>query len=324
MSRIRTLFLGTPEIARFCLEAMIKDPHFEVVGVVSQPDRPAGRKMQLQPSPVKSLVLPLGIPILTPENVNSDDVLEQIHELRAEVAVVVAFGQILKQKLLDMFPAKIVNVHASLLPRWRGAAPIQRALMAGDRETGVCLQMMVRKLDAGPLLGSRRFSLGDEMNAFDSYHLCEQLGAQLIQVDLMDYLRGNLSAAPQDETKVTLAAKIDKGEALIDWNKDASVLHNLVRGLVMGPQAYTTSKGKTLKIHRARPHAGKRGLMRPGQVAQVSEKSLLVQCGTGSLELLEVQPESRAKIQINEYLRGYPAKVGDSFGCNTSKIETTP
>ena len=311
MSRIRALFLGTPEIARYCLEEMIKDPHFEVVGVVTQPDRPAGRKLQLQPSPVKALVQPLGIPVLSPENINTDEVLAQIANFRAEVAVVVAFGQILKQKFLDMFPAKVVNVHASVLPRWRGAAPIQRALMEGDPETGVCLQVMVRKLDAGPLLGVRRFALPPEMNAYDSYRKCEELGADLIKVDLMDYLRGNLTPIPQDESQVTYAKKIEKSEALIDWSKTAAEVHNQVRGLAMGPFAYTSHKGKMLKIHKTRVGTAHSPSLRPGQALQVTEKSLLVQCGKGSLELLEVQPESRAKIQIDEYLRGYPLKAGD-------------
>lgn len=315
MSRVRTLFLGTPEIARFCLEALIKDSHFEVVGVVTQPDRPAGRKLQLQPSPVKELVLPLGIPILSPENINTPEVLSEIEKLKAECAVVVAFGQILRKPFLAMFPNKVVNVHASILPHLRGAAPIQRAIMNGDTETGVSLQVMVRKLDAGPLLGVRRFPLTPEMNAYDSYKKCEELGAQLLLVDLMDYMRGNLHAIPQDETKVTLAPKIDKSEAIVDWSKSAVEIQNLVRGLAMGPVAQTVRDGKILKLHKV--HAdGANSSMRPGQVSRVTEKSLIVTCGQGSLELLEVQPESRAKMPIGEYLRGYPVKPGDALGAN--------
>lgn len=323
MSRIRTLFLGTPEIARYCLEAMIKDPHFEIVGVVTQPDRPAGRKLQLQPSPVKELVQPIGIPILTPENINTPEVLAEIESLRAEVAVVVAFGQILKKKFLNLFPAKVVNVHASILPRWRGAAPIQRALMNGDQETGVCLQVMVRKLDAGPLLGARKFQLTPDMNAFDSYDLCQKLGAQLLEVDLMDYLRGNLSPIPQDDSQVTYAHKIDKAESEIDWSKSAESIHNLVRGLAMGPVAQTRRDGKILKIHKTRVSASSAATqLAIGRAIEASvggpEKSLIVQCGQGSLELLEVQPESRAKMPIKEYLRGYPVQPGDSFGVQVS------
>lgn len=314
MSRIRALFLGTPDIARFCLESMIKDPHFEVVGVVTQPDRPAGRKLQLQPSPVAQLANTVGIPVLKPEKVSSPEVLAQIEAFKAEVVVVVAFGQILKQKFLDMFPGKVVNVHASLLPRWRGAAPIQRALMNGDTETGVCLQVMVKKLDAGPVLGARRIPLTPEMNAFDLYKQCEALGAQLIAVDLMDYLRGNLTPEPQDESKVTIAPKIEKSEAEINWSAPAETIHNLVRGLAMGPVAQTQRAGKILKIHRTRVLPGGGASLKPGQAVSASEKSLIVQCGKGSLELLEVQPESRAKMPFGEYLRGYPVQTGDFFG----------
>ncbi len=312
MSRIRTVFLGTPEIARSCLEAMIKDPHFEIVGVVTQPDRPAGRKLQLQPSPVKELVQPLGIPVLSPENINTPEMMDQIAAFKAEVAVVVAFGQILKKPFLKLFPDKVVNVHASVLPRWRGAAPIQRALMAGDPETGVCLQVMVRKLDAGAVLGTRRFALTPEMNAFDSYKKCEELGAKLLEVDLMDYLRGNLTPITQDESQVTYAHKIDKAESEIDWTRPAEEIHNLVRGLAMGPVPQTHRLGKIVKIHRTRVAALSGGS--PGQVVKSPEKTLIVQCGKGSLEILEAQPESRAKMPIEEYLRGYPVKPGDQFG----------
>jgi methionyl-tRNA formyltransferase len=314
VSRVRALFLGTPDIARFCLEAMIKDPHFEVVGVFTQPDRPAGRKLQLQPSPVKALVAPLGIPVFSPENINTPEMLAEIESLKAEVAVVVAFGQILKQPLLDLFPAKVVNVHASLLPRWRGAAPIQRALMAGDQETGVCMQVMVRKLDAGPVLGARRFPLTPEMNAADSYEKCRQLGAQLISVDLMDYLRGNLTPVEQDPKLVTYAAKIEKAEALVEWTWSAEKIHNHVRGLYLGPNAYTRRQDKILKLWKTRVRNVGPATLRPGQVLEVTDKSLIVQCGTGSLDLLEVQPESRARMPIQEYLRGYPMNAGETLG----------
>ncbi len=180
--------------------------------------------------------------------------------------------------------------------------------MAGDKETGVCLQVMVRKLDAGAVLGVRRFALTEEMNALDSYRKCEELGARLLEVDLMDYLRGNLTPVPQDESQVTYAHKIDKSESEIDWSKSAEELHNLVRGIAMGPIAQTHRNGKIVKVHRTRVAAMAGGA--PGHVAHSSEKSLIVQCGKGSLELLEVQPESRAKMPIEEYLRGYPVKPG--------------
>lgn len=293
---------------------MIRDPHFEVVGVVTQPDRPAGRNMRLQPSPVAALAQTVGIPVFKFENVNTSEALGKIEALRAETAVVVAFGQILKNQFLDLFPAKVVNVHASLLPRWRGAAPIQRALMAGDQTTGVSLQIMVRKLDAGPILGERPIPLNLETDALMLYRQCEALATQLLSVDLMDYLRGNLSPVSQDESKVTLAPKVEKAEAEIEWNRGNLEIHNLVRGLVMGPVAQTRRLGRLLKVHRTRPRPADGASRRPGQAAVVTENSLIVQCGQGTLELLEVQPESRSKMPISEYLRGYPVRTGDMFG----------
>lgn len=314
MSRIRAIFLGTPDIARFCLESMIKDPHFEIVGVVSQPDRPAGRKLQLQPSPVKALAEPLGIPVFTPENINTPEMINDIAALKAEVAVVVAFGQILKNEFLALFPSKVVNVHASLLPRWRGAAPIQRALMSGDKESGVSLQVVVRKMDAGPVLGLRKVTLTEEMNALEFYERCQALGSELLSIELMDYLRGNLTPVVQDEALVTMAPKIAREEADVDWSKSAAEIHNLVRGLCMGPVAQTRRDGKLLKLHRTRVASHELTSKRPGEVLKVTDKSLLIACGKGSLELLEVQPESRAKMPIEVYLRGYPLNAGDKLG----------
>jgi methionyl-tRNA formyltransferase len=259
-------------------------------------------------------VKPLGIPVLTPDNVSAPEVIEALSTLRAEVAVVVAYGQILKQNFLDLFPEKVVNVHASLLPRWRGAAPIQRALMNGDTETGVCLQVMVRKLDAGPVLAERKIPLTLETNAADLYFQCCELGADLVEVDLMDYLRGNLTPVPQEESQVTYAAKIDKSEALIDWSRTSEEIHNQVRGLMLGPVAQTAREGKIVKMHRTKPaDTPTKASLRPGQVLVATEKSLIVQCGEGSLEILEIQPDSRAKMPVAEYLRGYAMKTGDAF-----------
>lgn len=191
---------------------------------------------------------------------------------------------------------------------------MQRALMNGDAETGVCLQVMVKKLDAGPLLGARKIPLTIETNAADLYRQTETLGAQLIAVDLMDYLRGNLTPIPQDESQVTIAAKIDKAESEMDWSRSALALHNQVRGLMLGPVAQTRRAGKIVKIHKTLPHPENGSSLKPGQVISSTQHSLLVRCGEGNLELLELQPESRAKMPAREYLRGYPVQTGDSFG----------
>ncbi|MES2962785.1 MAG: methionyl-tRNA formyltransferase [Bdellovibrionota bacterium] len=316
MSKVRIVFLGTPEFAAASLRRIIADDHFEIAAVVSQPDRPAGRKMQLKASPVKELALSEGLKVYTPETVNTEEFRAEMKSLNAESAAVVAFGQILGQKFLDLFPRGCVNVHGSILPRWRGAAPIQRAIMAGDEESGVALQIVVRKLDAGPVLGIRRLALGDEMNAVQLHDELKELGADMLHVEYMDYLRGHLTPIPQDESLVTIAPKIDKSEARIDWNKSAREIHNLVRGLAMGPLPFAVRAGQMLKISNTRvldesAASGPAGSFRAVTTDGVSR--LEVNCGRGLLAVGEVQPESRSRMSVADYLRGYPAPGGDSF-----------
>lgn len=313
MSKFRVLFLGTPEFAVASLQRMIADEHFEIVGVVTQPDRPAGRKMQLQPSPVKQLALQQGLRVFTPESVNKPEVLDELKALGAESAAVVAFGQILSQKFLDLFPHGAVNVHGSLLPRWRGAAPIQRALMAGDTESGVCLQVVVKKLDAGAVLGSRKLLVTDDMDAVALHDQLKILGADLLHVEYMDFLRGNLFPVPQDESLVTYAPKIEKAEARIDWHRSARENFNKIRGLKMGPIAFAMRDGQPVKLHQTRVHEEGAAGAQPGSVVSVTLSSFAVACSQGWLEVLEIQPESRAKMTADAYMRGYPLKIGDRF-----------
>ncbi len=313
MSRVRILFLGTPEFAVTCLERLIADDHFEVAAVVTQPDRPAGRKMQLKASPVKEVALRRGLQVFSPETVNTQEFRDQIAQLGCESAVVVAFGQILGTKFLDLFPRKTVNVHGSLLPRWRGAAPIQRALMAGDHDSGVALQIVVKKLDAGPILGIRKVALTDSVDAASLYDQLKVLAADLLHVEYMDYLRGNLMPTEQDESGVTIAPKLEKSEAKIDWQLSALQVFNHIRGLVMGPVAYGHSpSGAAVKFHQSRVVKGAlKGA--PGEVVKVSPEGFQLACGEDALEMLLIQPESRSRQTAAEFLRGYPLKLGDRF-----------
>ena len=313
MSKFRILFLGTPDFAAACLNALIADPHFEIVGVVSQPDRPAGRKMQMKPSPVKELALAHGLKVFTPETVNTDEFRAEMAGLNAASAAVVAFGQILGQKFLDLFPHGCVNVHGSLLPRWRGAAPIQRAIMAGDKVTGVALQIIVKKLDAGPVLGVRQVALTDDIDAALLYEKLQVLGADLLHVEYMDYLRGFLQPQAQDESLVTNAPKIDKAEARIQWTLTAQQIFNHIRGLAMGPYAYAVRSEQPLKIHKTRVVDTEGVRATPGEVLNVTSGSFQIACGQGILEVLEVQPESRARQAVSDYLRGYPMQAGEKF-----------
>lgn len=304
MSQFKVLFLGTPEIAVPCLEKLIEDDHFEVVGVITQPDRPAGRKMQLTPSPVKKKALEYNIPVLTPENINNSKILEQIKEWKPESAVVVAFGQILSQEFLDIFSHKAVNIHASLLPRWRGAAPIQRAIMQGDSESGVALQVIVQKLDAGALLGARKINLTDETTAEDLYNICKTKAPELLKLEYADYLRGQLAPQEQDISQVTYAKKIKKEEGKIDWSLPATKINQNIRGLWMWPGSWTLRDGKALKIWRTKVLDLKTKVS-PGTIIEVLSESFVVACGQGALEIFEVQPESRSKMSASEYIRGY-------------------
>jgi methionyl-tRNA formyltransferase len=313
MSAIRVCFLGTPDFAATHLEYLLSDKNYEVVGIVTQPDRPAGRKMQLTPSQVKQLALKNNLPVLTPENLRKEpETFEIIKAWKAEVAVVVAFGQILAQDFLDSFEYGAVNVHGSLLPQWRGAAPIQRSLEAGDIVTGVSLQKMVKKLDAGAVIGERRVPLDLEINATELYAKLAQLGCELLQFELFDYIQGNLAAIEQDEAKVSLASKIEKEESLIEFTKPALQIHNKVRAFTMGPGTYVMFQGKRLKIHKTKPV----DLDFKGQASRVhlvTAQELVVETGQGLLSLLEVQPESKAKMPIKDFLKATTLQKGDLF-----------
>lgn len=313
MSEVRVCFLGTPDFAASSLQSVLSDEHFKVVGVVTQPDRPKGRSLQLTPSPVKVLALKHGIEVLTPENLKKQpEVLEQIKNWNAEVAIVVAFGQILDQKFLDSFPLGCVNVHASLLPRWRGAAPIQRSIEAGDEITGVCLQKVVLKLDAGDLLGQRELKLDQNINSLELHDQLAILGADLLKIELMDYVRGNLVPKPQDESQVTIAKKIDKSESHLDFSKPALELHNKTRAFVWGPGVFAYFQKQRVKIHKTQVSPiNQSGSY--GEIIQISDQSITIATGSGALELFELQPESKNRISAAEFVKRFSITEGMKF-----------
>lgn len=339
MSKVRVCFLGTPEFAATSLQALLNDDHYEVVGVVTQPDRPAGRKLALTPSPVKVLAQKHNLKVLSPESLKDNQlILDAIKTWSAEVAVVVAFGQILTEEFMSSFNFGAVNVHGSLLPRWRGAAPIQRSIQYGDRETGVALQRMVKRLDAGDVIGVRKVAIPLEMTAMELHDQLALLGADLLRVELMDYVRGNLAPIKQEENFVTIAKKIDKSESEINWNLQAIEIHNQVRALTMGPGSYTFFNGKKLKIHKttvatefakfdfsiqnqqdlknyldAYQKRKNEKSEKIGTVMQVTDDYIRVQTGLGYIDLLEVQPESRNRMKIKDFLQGNEVNSGMKF-----------
>jgi methionyl-tRNA formyltransferase len=315
MSRIRACFLGTPGFAEVHLKSLIEDSNFEVVGVVTQPDRPAGRNLQLTPSPVKVLAQKNGIEVLTPESLKREpEAFEKVKSWKAEIAIVVAFGQILTQEFLDSFKYGAVNVHGSLLPRWRGAAPIQRSLEAGETVTGVSLQKMVKKLDAGPVIGERRIPVSEETGATELYSKLAELGCELLKKELVQYIKGEIVPVNQDENLVTIAKKIEKSESLLSWQMPAKTIHDRVRAFDMGPGTYVMIKEKRLKIHKTKLiHSPLSEVLLPGEIAKLSSDELIIQTGEGQISLLQVQPESKPRMSIQDYIKTLNLKKGEHF-----------
>jgi methionyl-tRNA formyltransferase len=272
---------------------------------------------------VKALAIEKGIPVLTPEKISDDTAMATILSWKPEAVVVVAFGQILPQKFLDLFPGRVVNVHGSLLPRWRGAAPIQRAIMADDKVTGVALQVMVKKLDAGDVIGSYALPITDDMDAMKLHDALMPLGAKLLHVELMDYIRGSLVPVRQDEALVTYASKLDKAESHLQWSRSSRELFCRIRGMLLGPGSFAMLGGKKVKIWKSECLGGPTGAGgsgsrqvasdQVGRVVAVTGSTIDVQCGAGVLRLFEVQPESRPRMAVKDFLLGHKVSVGDRF-----------
>lgn len=289
---MKIVFMGTPEFSVPVLEALHQ--RREIVAVYCQPPRPAGRGKADRPSPVQARAEVLGLPVRHPVSLRSAEAQQDFAALGADVAVVVAYGLILPQPVLDAPRLGCLNIHASLLPRWRGAAPIHRAIMAGDRETGVCIMQMEAGLDTGPVLMREAVDIGAEETTAELHDRLSALGARLI-VRALDALP--LPAVPQPEEGVTYAAKIDKAEARVDWTRPAVEVDRLIRGLSPFPGAWVEIKGERVKLLRSRLADGEGA---PGKVLH----GFTVACGTGAVEVLEAQREGKRPMPASEVLRG--------------------
>jgi methionyl-tRNA formyltransferase len=302
---LRIVFAGTPGFAVPCLRAAAG--RGEVVAVYTQPDRPAGRGRQLAPSPVKVEALARGLPVFQPENFKAAEAREALRALQPDLIVVVAYGLILPQAVLDIPRLGCWNVHASLLPRWRGAAPIQRAIEAGDTETGVCLMQMEKGLDTGPVLLSLATPISPEDTGGSLHDRLAALGAEVL-ADGLKLVRAGMRPVPQPQPAegVTYAHKLDKAEARLDWSLPAEVLANRVRAFDPWPVAEAELAGERLRIHAARAVSGESGRA-PGTVLAAGRDGLDVACGQGSLRLLRVQREGGRPVAIADYLNARPA-----------------
>nr|WP_216365070.1 MULTISPECIES: methionyl-tRNA formyltransferase [unclassified Roseobacter] len=296
--------MGTPDFSVPVLDALVTAGH-EIVAVYCQPPRPAGRGKKDRPSPVQARADVLGLPVRHPVSLKSAEAQAEFAALDAEVAVVVAYGLILPQAVLDAPTHGCLNIHASLLPRWRGAAPIHRAIMAGDAETGVCIMQMEAGLDTGPVLLRRAVPIEAEETTGALHDRLSALGAEAI----VDALAGLETLTPevQPEDGVTYAAKIDKAEARIDWGQPAVEVDRLIRGLSPFPGAWTMLDGRRIKLLRSRVATGDGG---PGEVLE----GLRVACGNGAVEILELQAEGRARQDAAAFLRGTSVSPGVVLG----------
>lgn len=306
---MRLIFAGTPDFAVPMLEAVFA--RHDIAAVLTQPDRPRGRSLHLEPTPVKAAAERLSIPVMQPETLRDPLVQSDLRALGAQAIVVVAYGRILPKEVLDLTPSGCINVHPSLLPAYRGAAPIQRAIMNGETQTGVSIMKLDEGMDTGPIYAQSVVPISPDETAAELAGRLDQEAARLL-LDVLDSAeRGRAAPTPQPDEGVSIADKIGKDEARIEWRKSAREIHNVVRALNPIPGAFTTAGGRRLKVWRtvlARDGSGA-----PGEVVS-TEPRLEVGTGAGDIVLVEVQPENKARMAALEFVRGYRPSVGDRLG----------
>jgi methionyl-tRNA formyltransferase len=306
---MRIVFAGTPDFAVPALEAVAAAGH-QVAAAITQPDRPAGRGLTAAASPVKQAAARLGIPVLQPASLKAPDAQDEIRRLAPDALVVAAYGLILPQSVLDLPRLGAINIHASLLPRWRGAAPIHRALLAGDRETGISIMRMEAGLDTGPVLLREAVAILPDDTAGTLHDKLAALGARLVVAALDGLAHGTLSATPQPAAGVTYAAKLEKHEARIDWTRSAADIERQVRAFNPSPGATARVRGTEVKIWRT---AAVDGAGEPGAVIAIDPGGITVRCGTGALRLEELQRAGGRRLPARDLLRGFPLAVGERF-----------
>jgi methionyl-tRNA formyltransferase len=306
------IFAGTPRFAAEALRAIIAARH-DVPLVLTQPDRPAGRGMQMAMSDVKRLAVEAGIAVEQPVSLRSDAAVETLRRVDAQVMVVAAYGLILPPAVLALYPHGCINIHASLLPRWRGAAPIQRAILAGDAQSGVCIMQMEAGLDTGPVLRSESLKIAPDETAGTLHDRLTELGSRLVLEVLRDLAVGPVQAVPQDDTAATYAAKIVRSEAALDFSRAAVALDRQVRAFNPYPGASTTLGGETIKVWRAQPWESV-AMVAPGTVVAASHAGVDVACGAGTmLRLMELQRAGGRRLSAAAFLQGFPLHPGDRF-----------
>ena len=302
---MRVVFMGTPDIAATCLKKIIGDG-FEVVGVYTQPDRPKGRGMKMVYSPVKEVALAHDLPVYQPENFREDETVQQLRDLQPDVVAVVAYGRILPQRVLDIPQKGCINIHASILPSYRGSAPYQWAVLDGCKETGVTAMYLCREMDAGDMIDVAKTPIGENETAGELLDRLAVLGADLLSKTLGRMAQGNVEATAQDHAKATYAPMLDKTMCPIDWNKTAQQVHDHVRGLHPWPVATAEIGGTKFKIHST---VIVDGSGEPGKVLALTKTGLVVACGEGAVEIRSLQAEGGKRMAAPDYFRGHPLEI---------------
>jgi methionyl-tRNA formyltransferase len=309
---LRVVYLGTPDFAVPTLEALIGSRH-PVVALISQPDRPRGRGQRLAPTPTKVVAEAHGIPVLQPTKLRDPGFLDRIGELRPDIGVVAAYGRIIPDELIAISRLGMINVHASLLPAWRGAAPVHRAVMAGDPETGVSIMRIVSELDAGPVFAVARRAIGPDETSPEVERALAELGAVQLLAVLEQIAAGDAIEVPQDHARATHAAKITRGEGTVDWSLPARDVHNRVRGLQPWPLVAVRIGGTRLLLHRTELTNDRTDAV-PGTIVSAVPGGIGIATGHGGvLRIVELQPEGRRKMSVREFLAGHAVQPGASI-----------
>ena len=306
------IFMGTPDFSATVLKGLLESKQYEILAVVTQPDRAVGRKKEIRMTPVKELALDYGLPIYQPEKLSKSAELDSLMNLNADGIVTAAFGQFLPSKLLDSV-SFAVNVHASLLPKYRGGAPIHYAIINGDKEAGVTIMEMVKEMDAGDMIARRAIPIEETDNVGTMFEKLALVGRDLLLESLPSYLAGDLKSVPQDKNQVTFSPNISPEEERIDWTKTNRQLFNQIRGMYPWPVAHTLLNGERFKIYEATPVEG---AGQPGEILAIGKKELIVAAGESALSLKTVQPAGKSKMTIVDFLNGLGRQlsVGDFFG----------
>lgn len=312
---MKIVFMGTPDFAVGTLQALVESGKHEIVAVITQPDRPKGRGQKMLMTPVKEYALSQNLPVYQPNKVKTTEFVEELRAMQPEIIVVAAFGQLLNKEILTLPPHGCVNVHASLLPKYRGAAPIHYAIMQGEKESGVTIMQMDIGMDTGAMLSKVIVPIDDEMTMGELHDELKARGAKLLVETLDAIALGTAKAEPQNDAEATYAKLLYRSLEKIDWNKSAQQLHNLVRGFNPSPGAFTQlPNGKILKIWKTIIVDSKLALA--GTVTAITKKGFVVACGDGALEVLEVQPESKKRMEAKVFCNGHGVELGTVLGDN--------